>query len=702
MRNLFLIATLFLTVKAMAAVPSQPAAPVFFNGSCSSGIYSIPAAACLSTGGGGVTSVFGRTGVVVATTGDYTGLQIPITGYLSTTGTVLATDSVSAAISKLNGNTLALVTGVSSFNSRTGAITPVVGDYSSFYPLLAGGSTIQSSAIGTVNLVIKQFSGGGISAHQLEFRDHLNNLSGWVDNLGSTLTMSEINASTIATSGNIHVIDVDNSALIKLVSAGYHQIFNWSNGIVNSPTDGTTQIATFGASLPSGVLGINMPSIQVDSIFNASQKGIDVANDQLHGNAGTGSTTTFDYGYARFYGNDNEVIADFRTAVGTWNFYTSDLNINSNTNLGYLRYSDASSFNSLQYATELTWPGSITFNSSGGANSLTMSGIHDNGLGTSFTYTVAVDGNSRQEINCSDDDTTTFNPGDSLTGRLSAAVVVVVNDNVGDGSDVIVQTSGVALLQSEYLDNTTSGGSCHVVTATPQGSSFTYDLGSGPGLTHVAPGVNIPMPLDNTGFYITWSSIDLNIIGDNWVSVGETDVSGVFTQRLNQGLLSNGDADQIGGSSLIQQNIFISQIGMVAKKIIMSKVTNYDGQDLVLSGLTKEIIVKDYIGLTGDLAPVTLLTKPAGDHRYSVWSYLTVRSIGTGTMDLDIQYVDPVGSVNHLLKTVSFTSQGPNEIALGSSEIFNLDNNNISISTTGTAVSGSPQYDLHIILKQED
>lgn len=46
-----------------------------------------------------------------------------LTGYVSGAGIVSATDSILQAIQKLNGNTAALVTGVSSFNTRTGAIT---------------------------------------------------------------------------------------------------------------------------------------------------------------------------------------------------------------------------------------------------------------------------------------------------------------------------------------------------------------------------------------------------------------------------------------------------------------------------------------------------------------------------------------------------------------------------------------------------
>ena len=71
-------------------------------------------------GGGSVTSVFGRTGVVTAASGDYTTADVTevtnlyfttarvlataITGYSSGAGTVAATDTILQAINKLNGN----------------------------------------------------------------------------------------------------------------------------------------------------------------------------------------------------------------------------------------------------------------------------------------------------------------------------------------------------------------------------------------------------------------------------------------------------------------------------------------------------------------------------------------------------------------------------------------------------------------------
>jgi hypothetical protein len=86
-----------------------------------------------------VTSVFGRTGAVVATSGDYNTSQVTentnlyftnaraiastLTGYTSGAGTISSSDSILSAIQKLNGNIGALTTGVSSVNGLTGAVT---------------------------------------------------------------------------------------------------------------------------------------------------------------------------------------------------------------------------------------------------------------------------------------------------------------------------------------------------------------------------------------------------------------------------------------------------------------------------------------------------------------------------------------------------------------------------------------------------
>jgi hypothetical protein len=81
-----------------------------------------------------VVSVNGYTGVVTLTTSDISegtnlyflnsrAINSTLTGFTSSTGTITSSDTVLTSIQKLYGNMNALVTGVSSFNTRTGAIT---------------------------------------------------------------------------------------------------------------------------------------------------------------------------------------------------------------------------------------------------------------------------------------------------------------------------------------------------------------------------------------------------------------------------------------------------------------------------------------------------------------------------------------------------------------------------------------------------
>jgi hypothetical protein len=81
-----------------------------------------------------VVSVNGYTGAVVLTTSDISegtnlyftnsrAINSTLTGFVSATGTITSSDTVLTSIEKLYGNMNALVTGVSSFNTRTGAIT---------------------------------------------------------------------------------------------------------------------------------------------------------------------------------------------------------------------------------------------------------------------------------------------------------------------------------------------------------------------------------------------------------------------------------------------------------------------------------------------------------------------------------------------------------------------------------------------------
>lgn len=70
----------------------------------------------------GVSSVFGRGGAVTATAGDYTSTQV-------TNSSAVSGSTVTAALNTLNSTVSALVTGVSSVFGRSGAVVAASGDY---------------------------------------------------------------------------------------------------------------------------------------------------------------------------------------------------------------------------------------------------------------------------------------------------------------------------------------------------------------------------------------------------------------------------------------------------------------------------------------------------------------------------------------------------------------------------------------------
>ena len=156
-----------------------------------------------------VSSVFGRTGVVVATSGDYTttlvtegtnlyftnarAIAAPITGYVSGAGVVAATDSILQAIQKLNGNIGALVTGVSSFNSRTGAVVPGSSDY--ITTQIAEGSNLYfTNARAIASTLTGYVSGAGVITSGDTILTAIQKLNGNIVASGLTFTNSLVNS----------------------------------------------------------------------------------------------------------------------------------------------------------------------------------------------------------------------------------------------------------------------------------------------------------------------------------------------------------------------------------------------------------------------------------------------------------------------------------------------------------------------------
>ena len=142
-----------------------------------------------------VSSVFGRTGNVTATNGDYNTSQVTentnlyftnaraiasvLTGYTSGPGTISAADSILSAIQKLNGNIGGLTTGVSSVFGRTGAVVAVNGDY------YLGTTAIQAAS---ANQGLTGITG-------ITFVAHVNDSASITTTISSTSTFFDFNLS---------------------------------------------------------------------------------------------------------------------------------------------------------------------------------------------------------------------------------------------------------------------------------------------------------------------------------------------------------------------------------------------------------------------------------------------------------------------------------------------------------------------------
>lgn len=137
---------------------------------------------------GGVSSVFTRTGAVVAAAGDYTDAQINNTS--SVTGT-----HVKDAL-----NTLKAASGVSSFKTRTGAVSPAPGDYDASQ--VTNDSSVSGASVAdALDTLLAGGGGGGVSS--------FNSRTGAVVPAAGDYTDAQINnTSTVA---GTHVSDALNT-----------------------------------------------------------------------------------------------------------------------------------------------------------------------------------------------------------------------------------------------------------------------------------------------------------------------------------------------------------------------------------------------------------------------------------------------------------------------------------------------------------
>lgn len=141
----------------------------------------------------GVNSVFGRNGNVVAQNGDYNTSQVTesgnlyftnaraigatLTGYSAGAGTITSADNIVQAIGKLQGNITASVTGVSSFNTRTGTVTLTTADVNSAAGTLSGWSVPYTLLSGTIPTWNQNTTGTSASSATLTTPRNINGVS---------------------------------------------------------------------------------------------------------------------------------------------------------------------------------------------------------------------------------------------------------------------------------------------------------------------------------------------------------------------------------------------------------------------------------------------------------------------------------------------------------------------------------------------
>lgn len=204
---------------------------------------------------------------------------------------------------------------VTSVFGRTGAVMAQASDYSAFYVLDAGGSTIQPANQTTVGLTIHQTTLGGLSAHLLDFKDQFGNITAFFDNIGSTLHVSQLEASIIAGTNNFQRIDVDNYQLERFTGS-YVPVIKWDSGFIYG-YDGSTVIATFNDSDGLGNPIFHAPNFQTDKIWSTGGQVILDVVDGLINHPADG-TVVIDLGGGLIYNNTGSIVAAFNNVSTTF------------------------------------------------------------------------------------------------------------------------------------------------------------------------------------------------------------------------------------------------------------------------------------------------------------------------------------------------------------------------------------------------
>ena len=383
-----------------------------------------------------------------------------LTGYVSGAGTVAATDSILQGIQKLNGNVTALITGVSSVFSRTGAVVAAAADYSGVamtgitslngliitpntatittgiwtatkIGLAYGGTNADLSATGGTSQVLRQSTvGGTITVSQLAASDLTNGTTG----TGAVVLASAISGfgsgtvtSVTSANGNATVATTTTTPVITIVSAPK---WTTARNLAGNSVDGSGNVAFANNFIVQGTTDAGLTGAQ------------------FLGALGTGlvkNTTTTGILSIATAGTDYEVPLTFSTGLTrTTNTITvnTSQNITTLSNLttnGFVKTTGGTGALSIDTSTYLT-----------GNQTITLSGDVTGSGATSITATIA-------------------NAAVTLVkmANLSAPSKIIGRYSAGAGvPQEITISTGLALDGSGNLTATGSGGTVTSVSGT--------------------------------------------------------------------------------------------------------------------------------------------------------------------------------------------------------------------------------------------